>query len=130
MNMISARVKEILLEANLAHTHWGKRIIKAAEQQGFTFGDCHDAESWQTCACGKQDPRLHCNDGQPKDYILMELGCEFNVKVENDLFVQAAECLVKIENRATYLLIQQGLIPPIPMGDVPELEPTLKLEHE
>lgn len=96
---------EILTDAGLHNSYWGKRIIKAEKRGEFTEGDVKKAGSWTTCACGKQDPRIpRDEEGAPCDVYLWELGLGFNGKVYTHQVVQAARTLVKIEKRAAIVL--------------------------
>jgi len=97
--------KELLTEANLHATHWGRRIITAEELQGTTPADISDSGEWTTCACGKQNPRIpRTKLGCPIDKYLEELGTAFYEHVCAHRFLEAAETLIAIEQRAAELL--------------------------
>jgi hypothetical protein len=97
--------KQLLTEANLHATHWGKRIITAEEFHGTTPSDLSDSGEWTTCACGKQDPRIpRTKSGAPIDEYLEELGVAFYQNVCAHRFLEAAETLIAIERRAAEIL--------------------------
>lgn len=106
--------REILTEAGLDQKHWGKRIIAAEKRGAFSQKERRDATGWTTCACGKQDPRLHDNDGFPTDQQLDNLALEFCYAVcgkhepwgieEAPSAIKAARTLIAIEKRAEFLL--------------------------
>lgn len=108
-----------LVEAKLSRTFWGKRIVKAEKEGGFTANDRREAIQWTTCACGKQDPRVPrikesadythprkwVSEGEPEDYWLSRWGGAFHddaVK-END-YSLASDLLIKIERRAAKIV--------------------------
>jgi hypothetical protein len=100
--------KQLLVEAGLDNSHWGKRIIKAEATGRFTVNDQFNAESWVTCACGKLDDgidRQRC--GEPADDRLGRLGFRFNEYVDHDYYLAAAQCLIDIEHRAIEVLNEQ-----------------------
>jgi len=108
--------KQILTDAGLQDSHWGKRIIKAEERGYFYVIDTREAQKWQTCACGKQDPRIPRRDskyegrvGAPVDAELLDLGLDFFGAVDSQLFMQSAEVLVEIEKRASEILADTSL---------------------
>lgn len=99
--------KQLLTEANLHATHWGKRIITAEELHSTTRADINDSGAWPTCACGKQDPRIPRGlGGAPLDENLEELGVAFYQHVCAHRFFEAAETLIAIERRAAEILAE------------------------
>lgn len=103
--------------SSLCNTHWGKRIIAAAQRADggnvdeiFTNRDKKDAACWPTCACGKMynrkkflreesvpddDARYLC----PLSRGLTIPGALFAVAVDKDEVIEAAVLMVKIEDR-------------------------------
>ena len=78
------KAKQLLEEAGLSETPWGKVIIQA-EEGGFTGKQQIIASQWTTCACGKQDPRIPRDDkGTPVDAYLARLGISFSRHVDCD----------------------------------------------
>ena len=102
--------KQLLTGAGLQDSHWGVRIIAAEERGSFGVNDCVDALSWQTCACGKLDPRIprqtDVNNPAPLDMHLRELGQEFYCHVTDHEFLEAARTLIAIEKRAAEVLAE------------------------
>lgn len=91
---------------------WIERI-RAAEARGmFTQEDRNLAQSWVTCACGQQDPRIprhkeagdYISIGEPKDAELARLGMQFAGDVEDDEIDLARITLDLIEHRAREIL--------------------------
>jgi hypothetical protein len=100
--------KQLLVEAGLDNSHWGKRIIIAGDRGWFTDDENEMAGSWVTCACGKLDDgidRQRC--GEPADDRLGRLGFRFNEYVDHDYYLAAAQCLIDIEHRAIEVLNEQ-----------------------
>jgi hypothetical protein len=102
-----SETKRFLHEEGLAETYWGKIIITAEEEGGFTPTNRNESMSWVTCACGKitQDiPRVFDHDTNTSDYPvdkkLQQLGNWFCSKVYNDEYLVAAKTLIEIEERA------------------------------
>lgn len=96
---------QTLVDARIAKTSWGRRIIRAEARGAFTGDAKEDANNWTTCACGKQDPRLLGGMARrPMDYDLRQLGYDFGYQVRNDNFLGAARTLIAIEDRAGFLL--------------------------
>lgn len=101
--------QEIIKNARLGNTHWGRRILNAARRGSFNETDQRLADRWTTCACGRTDARLlNENDGQePWDSTLRSAGYDFGatVKVRSNSYSirDAAYLLVKIEDRARQL---------------------------
>lgn len=93
--------KQVLKEAGLAKSHWGKRIIDAEERGEFTQQDRIEAENWVTCACGKVTVDIPRHDvGSPIDTKLLWLGLDFDHAVDSHRFTSASKTLVEIEKRA------------------------------
>lgn len=93
--------KQILEDAGLAESHWGKRIIRAEVRGKFTKADRRDAKNWVTCACGQvtADIPRH-NDNRPVDNDLWLSGAKFACDVAFDRYIRAAKILIEIEKRA------------------------------
>lgn len=100
------KAKQLLEEAKLDKTYWGKKIIEAEARGHFTETMRLRAEHWQTCACGRQDKRLHRSDGVPRDSLMAEFGYYFSNQVDQDNFICVAETLCAIERRAAKLLAE------------------------
>ena len=102
------QVTEMLEDAGLQDTFWGKRIIEAAERGEFTKKDDYGSSSWVTCACGKCSTKIEKEDwsNEPKDFELNRLGRRFGIYASsyNGSAYKAAETLVAIERRAAALL--------------------------
>jgi len=111
-NMIGniMEASEILNNANLGNTEWGKRIITAELASEFTPDDIYLATQWTTCACGTADkriPRYKNEDGdfvKPHDDQLQTLGYLFNREVNYNNFIGAAGTLIAIEVRSSIIL--------------------------
>lgn len=104
---MSKTAKELLTEAGLQDSHWGRRIIAAEERGKFNSEDRNDSLKWTDCACGHQDPRIprDCM-GVPLDDGLSSLGASFHVRVESNRFDYAAYILIAIEKRAGEVLAE------------------------
>lgn len=91
---------------------WG--AIERAEKRGkFTEAERVKAAWWNTCACGRNDPRLFSERNAytgPNDRVLYKLGALFSDMVSIGDARGAAETLAKIEMRAGKLLkkIEKG----------------------
>ncbi len=103
----------LLMKHKLVDTHWGNRIVRAELRGKFTDKDREDARNWQTCACGKQDPRIprtesaYGDSGRPEDYDLFKYGARFHDDgVARQDFLAAAENLIAIEGRACALIAE------------------------
>jgi len=124
---------EILSNANLEETHWGKRILTAElNSNKFTEKDRLDASGWTTCACGRAAHAVELsesalddlyqelendddcddfvdfdqetmNEIPPEDEELKQLGELFYSRVRLNDPRGAAETLVDIEGRAFLL---------------------------
>lgn len=97
--------KELLTEAGLHESVWGKRIIDAEASGKFKPSNVKSASEWPTCACGRQDKRIpRSRSGAPHDWPLNQLGKQFYLEVRGNRFIPAAKCLIAIENRAAEIL--------------------------
>jgi hypothetical protein len=99
--------KQILTKAGLEGRYWGKKIIAAEAQKGFTDANIIKAWRWTTCACGKLNdgiPRSYGPSGWPLDDDLFDLGVDFSSAVANNHFLDSAKTLIKIEKRAKSIL--------------------------
>jgi hypothetical protein len=99
-------------------TPYWHTAIEAAKRRGtFLAVDVRRAESWISCACGKQDksiPRYTRKEadasirpvraGMPKDRVLADLGVSFLDSVEFNDPESAARVLTSIEKRAAKIL--------------------------
>ena len=96
--------KSLLVAAGLDETLWGKRIIQI-ERTGIVPDEwLNEAWGWQTCACGRQDERIPRDKyGAPLDYKLACDGEWFPFYLRHDI-VEAARCLIRIEERAAEVL--------------------------
>lgn len=86
---------------------WRKRIAEARKRGGFTRRDKQAAHNWPTCACGQLDvaiPRYRDGDGEPSDYVLSSLGCDFASAVEDNRFRDAELIIGRITKRAAQVL--------------------------
>lgn len=104
--------EQVLKAAQMERSFWGRRIISAEKRGGFTDTDERYASQWTTCACGKVDSRIPMlgTGGGPCDSELRELGYLFTDLIigwQTD-FVDAADTLVRIENRADVLLLKMA----------------------
>ena len=102
---------KLLKAHNLDKSAWGIRIVESEGNTFFSLVDRFESDDWITCACGEQDPRLHrkrdTNIGikdSPLDNKLYKYGMDFTDAVHADNFLEAAQILVKIEERAAQLL--------------------------
>ncbi|MDC1406687.1 hypothetical protein N8314_03980 [Akkermansiaceae bacterium] len=104
---------ELLTQNNLHNSHWGKRIIEAEAANGFNEDDQDDCGKWFSCACGKLDDHIaRSSSGEPMDNILIELGLQFDMAIneycdvdyDEDQFTEAAIILIDIERRSMELL--------------------------
>lgn len=101
-------VEAYLKIVGLQDTLWGKRLIRASVTGDFQPGEINDAAYWATCACGEQDPRIprHKN-GCPVDDRLASYGCDFYEAVRNRQYMEAAKCLVCIEQISSTILAKE-----------------------
>jgi hypothetical protein len=105
--------KEILEEANLQDTFWGRIIVKA-ELRGVGFAPhwVALAGSWTTCACGKVTANIPRDRiGSPRDYVLNQLGISFYSAICYNNYYEAASNLVAIEKRALIVAAQNSQNP-------------------
>lgn len=91
--------------------YWGKVIDEALRREAhgdepFEPRHQHDSAGWTTCACGKQDPRLHDKNGAPWDEELETLGDDFHSAIHDQDPERASDVLALIEFRAATLLDQ------------------------
>ena len=106
-------VNEILEDAGLHDSVWGKRILKACEEGTFSGQDKELAGSWVTCACGEVTAGIPrgkdrysstytlSDEMVPQDAKLERLGLTFFYAVsEGHHCTTAAKLLVEIEARA------------------------------
>jgi len=87
--------------------NWHDRIARAERAGGFSIDDRALAESWVTCACGEQDPRIpRCEeDGfAPVDEKLRCLGLMFADDVGHRNIERARRTLLLIDKRADEIL--------------------------
>lgn len=71
----------------------------------FSADEIWKAEKWQTCACGKQDPRIaRFWDYIPEDGVLRRSGIAFYRAVRDGRVGAASRFLVAIERRAAELV--------------------------
>ena len=101
------RAEEILTEASLQDSYWGRRILTAEARGFFNPSDGALSDDWTTCACGQTDLRLSpLPSVAPRDPDLRALGSLFGEVVQYgwSTFSEAAICLVNIEVRAAQLI--------------------------
>lgn len=102
--MNKSTAKSLLVEAGLDETLWGKRIIQIERTGELPFEWRDESESWQTCACGRQDERIPRGwRDAPLDEQLRRDGGWFPYYLLTDI-VEAARCLIRIEKRAAEVL--------------------------
>ena len=104
---------------DLKHTNWGIRILVAEERLAresngntvfsdcypFTWRDVDASNSWTTCACGAQDPRIpRVSGGQPEDTVLADAGISFYDAIRYGAVSEAKRLLCVIEKRAREVL--------------------------
>jgi hypothetical protein len=97
------KTKEILIDAGVKDTYWGRAILSAQKVGHFTPANKNKAGNWVTCACGKithDIPRDHKGGEMPLDSLLSQLGMDFYDCVSTDKIVSSAKTLVLIEQRA------------------------------
>ena len=101
------KAEEVLAKAKLKSSYWGRKIIQAERDGGFSDDSVEQSDSWVTCACGRLD------DGIPRNYFespidknLEELGFLFSKHVYRNNYLGAAKTLVKIEERAKQVLME------------------------
>ena len=95
---------QILMDAGLEYSHWGRRIRLAEGRGGFNGLDQLDAAQWPTCACGELDESLIGPGGAPIDDKLVRLGARVLVAVNDDKFEMATVYLIEIMTRSGELL--------------------------
>jgi hypothetical protein len=87
---------------------WHERISAARVAEfGFRPADVKAAQTWVTCACGEQDPRIPRNKEagyRPKDTILYDLGLDFFDAVNANHCDDADLILMQIEHRSAEIL--------------------------
>lgn len=110
----------------MSKPNWIERIEAARTRGAFDDCDRKQAQDWTTCACGSQDrriPRYTAQDekagvqcawedgerdevsrGVPRDAALRVLGTKFYTCIDQNLFTDAALCLLRIERRAGQVL--------------------------
>ena len=98
-----------ILLKDLKKTYWGRRIENARKRGYFNQEDADLAGNYQTCACGRKDPRLFLHgskDCGPWDSTLDRCGFDFAqiVWFGGTDFQRAMECLRAIEERASVLM--------------------------
>ena len=101
------KAKELLINAKLDATYWGKKIIAAEKRGHATDLELRMSRSWTTCACGKQDPRIPrmCSSfAAPEDMELFHLGSRFPDLLLHRCWWSAAETLIAIERRACEII--------------------------
>jgi len=103
---MDTQAKDEIESAGLDDSFWGTIIIQAEQVGAFSEEAREMARSWQTCACGQQDPRLHDKNSIPLDLVHIKLGQAFSNAVEDDKFLEAALNLINIESRSIVLLAQ------------------------
>ena len=109
-----------MLKIKTTSTPYWTRVIDEARERvargenAFSNEHMYEANSWVTCACGKQDSRIPRNEkfgsrlgGEPKDRTLYMLGTEFWEAVECHDIDQAEVLLDKIEFRAAQVILEQ-----------------------
>lgn len=113
---MSTQTHNELKKAGLLQSYWGKIILDAEDEGVFTSQDNFEAGKWQTCACGRQSPnipRVAKRDedaefpaqlAEPLDDELKQDGLKFAHLVDDNNFLGAAECLVRIEKRAATVM--------------------------
>lgn len=63
---------------------------------------------WVTCACGNQCYILSRDStGQPDDDELFDLGCQFNISIQQRDLKEAKQILYKIEKRSVKLIKEE-----------------------
>jgi hypothetical protein len=103
--MFKTRTAEsILKEAKLHRRVWGKAIIKAERNGGFTEAEMLAAKNWRTCGVLKNIPKNP--DGVPVDTLITRMGAIFGDFVCTNNVVKAAKCLVEIEKLANALRVR------------------------
>lgn len=101
------RVRTYLEKHNLDKTYWGKKIIAAADRGQFTHANKEASGNWVTCACGQVSVDIpRCGGMMPKDLHLSGLGVQFDCAVLDNKPYEAAEALVRIEERAALVAIE------------------------
>ena len=106
--------------------YWTRVCLNAIKRkrQGKTpFSKRHIrlAKSWDTCACGKQDPSIlrwveggvwnKCDIGKPQDRVLADYGWEFCKAVEAQAPTKALRIVGNIERRAVEVMVRQEVTP-------------------
>lgn len=111
-----SETRKVLKDAGLLNSYWGKIILEAEARGGFNPDQTDEAEEWPTCACGHQSPNIPrhqknkaneeawTGSGEPKDEVLKMEGVEFSGYVDHNLYLGAAECLVRIETRSAEVM--------------------------
>lgn len=100
--------EQILRDAKLLSTFWGRRIMAASKRKKFTEKEKNDSANWTTCACGRVTidiPRVS-SIGAPCDMTLRIRGYDFFSHVSGSRVRQAALTLVAIEERARIVASQ------------------------
>jgi hypothetical protein len=107
---ITRKAKRYLEYKNLHETYWGKRIIAAEENGGFSDEDVELAGDYVTCACGKvtHDIPRSSETSIPYDNKIADLGLRFNTEVISEEPWEAAKILVEIELRARLIATIQN----------------------
>jgi len=111
--MNTQTVTDVLQQAQLHDSYWGKKILAAEKRGKFTLSNVSEAASWVTCACGKSNTPIEMRPSGfsrnyqpgPVDNKLRYLGDEFHVNVVDNEFMDAAKTLVEIEERAREIVL-------------------------
>lgn len=97
--------KELLIQAGLHESVWGKRIITAEQDNGFNDRDRILTCSWLTCACGEHAKEVELNpNGGPRDWDLRRLGLDFMGHIRRNRYKDAVKTLTAVEERVGQLL--------------------------
>ena len=98
----------IIKEAALENTYWGKKII-LAEESGTKFSrdDINEAANWDSCAVGTLAIKIERTNfsSAPTDRELYDLGYTFAAYVNEQNLLFAARTLVDIYNRAKIVTV-------------------------
>jgi hypothetical protein len=105
MTITKTTAVQLLTNANLHVTNWGKRIVAAEERTYFDVADNYEANNnWVSDVNDLTHSNIVLNDrGRPEDKVLRHEGCDVTICIDWDDFIGAAEHLIAMNERSNEL---------------------------